>query len=68
MIEDRRLYPVTILSQVTKNALDAMFKNDIVLAQDIADLPEEVFVKKSGLDPASARSLKRQADELCPCS
>ncbi|MDP2158234.1 MAG: restriction endonuclease [Nitrospirota bacterium] len=68
MIEDKRLYPVTILHSVRKNMLDTLFKADIILAQDIADMNEEAFVQKSGLDKEIVKILKHEADELCPCS
>ena len=68
MIEDKRLYPVTILHSVRKNMLDTLFKADIILAQDIADMPEEAFAQKSGLDEQTVKILKREADEICPCA
>lgn len=67
MIETKRLYPVTILSPIKKDVLATLFRNDIVLAQDIADMDENAFKLKSGLDVKTARMLKKQADELCPC-
>lgn len=68
MIEDKRLYPVTILHSVRKNMLDPLFKADIILAQDIADMPEEIFAQKSGLDEQTVKILKHEADEICPCT
>lgn len=66
MIEDKKLYPVTILHSVRKNMLDSLFRADIILAQDIAGLNVETFAQKSGLDQETARLLKKEADELCP--
>jgi len=68
MIEDKRLYPVTILHSVRKNMLDTLFRADIILAQDVADLNEEAFAQKSGLDEQTVKLLKREADEICPCT
>jgi len=65
MIENKKLYPVTILSSIKKSSLDILFKNDIVLVRDIADMDEGIFIKRSGLDTAAARTLKKEADELC---
>ncbi len=67
MIEGRRLYPVTVLPAARKKALESLFNHDIILAQEIADMDEEEFFRKSGLDTATARTIKRQADALCPC-
>jgi hypothetical protein len=65
MIEDKRLYPVTILTSVKRNILDILFRNKFILAKDIADMDQQTFVAKSGLDIDIARILKREADELC---
>jgi hypothetical protein len=68
MIEDKRLYPVTILPSARKTRVEHLFKNDIILAQDIADMDAQTFIQKSGLDVHTARTLKKHADELCPCT
>jgi hypothetical protein len=65
MIENKKLYPVTILSSIKKTSLNILFKNDIFLVRDIADMDEGIFIKRSGLDTAAARTLKKEADELC---
>jgi hypothetical protein len=67
MIEERKLYPVTVLPAARKKALDVLFNNDIILAQEIADMDEKDFLRRSGLDAATAKAIKRQADALCPC-
>jgi hypothetical protein len=64
MIENKKLYPVTILSSIRKTLLDTLFKHDIILVRDIADMDEAIFTKRSGLDAATASTLKREADEL----
>ena len=64
MIENKKLYPVTILSSIRKTSLDILFKHGIILVRDIADMDEAIFTKQSGLDAATASTLKREADEL----
>jgi hypothetical protein len=64
MIEEKRLYPVTILSALKKKSVETLFSQGIILAQDIAQIDEYLFIKKSGLSPQNARLLKRQAREL----
>lgn len=68
MIEEKRLYPVTILHSVRKNMLDPLFRADIILAQDIAEMTEEAFAAKSGLDKETVTTLKHEAEELCQCT
>lgn len=65
MIENLRLYPVTILTSVKKNILDILFRNKFILAKDIADTDGQTFLARSGLDTEIAKILKREADELC---
>jgi AF1548-like, C-terminal/Restriction endonuclease len=67
IIEDRRLYPATILHSARKRTLEALFSHDIILAQDVAGMDERVLARRSGLDHETARVLKREAEELCPC-
>jgi hypothetical protein len=65
LIENKKLYPVTILSSIKRTFLDILFKNNFILVRDIADMDEGIFLKQSGLDKSAARILKREADELC---
>lgn len=64
MIEDKRLYPVTILPSIRKSWLNMLFRNDIILIGDIVNVDKQIFMKQSGLDLATASTLKREADEL----
>ena len=68
MIEDKRLYPITVLPSARKKSLEVLFANNFILAQDIADIDEDSFVGKSGIDHITARAIKREADKLCPCT
>ena len=65
MIEDKRLYPVTILSSIRRHSVEILFRNGIIFASDIANMTENDFLEKSGLDKNSAHALKREADALC---
>jgi len=65
LIERKMLYPVNVLLSAKKNALDILFRSNIVLAKDIADMDDMTFIKRSGLDETTARALKKEADALC---
>jgi hypothetical protein len=65
MIEEKRLYPITILSSIRKDSIEMLFSNGIILAEDIAQLDEHTFIEKSGLNMKTALGLKKLADELC---
>jgi len=66
MIEDKRLYPVTVLPAARQRTLAQLFSRDFILVQDISDTDRELFVQKSGLDAETAYNLKKQAAQLCP--
>lgn len=68
LIEDRRLYPATILPSARKATIDTLFRNGFILAQDIADLDLPAFIEQSGIDTTTAQALKREADAVCPCT
>jgi len=67
MIEEKRLYPVTILPSARGKALVTLFEKDWILAQEIADTEMETFLGNSGMDSHTARQIKLEADALCPC-
>ncbi|GAB4487151.1 MAG: hypothetical protein OHK006_15900 [Thermodesulfovibrionales bacterium] len=67
LIEEKRLYPVTILPSAKKSTVDSLFRHGFVLAQDIADMDQEGFRRTSGLERQISHALKQEADELCPC-
>jgi hypothetical protein len=65
MIENKQLYPVTILPSATKNAVQALSAADIMLASEIAAMDEKTFIAKSNLDRFTALTVKKEALELC---
>jgi hypothetical protein len=65
MIEEKRLYPVTILPAATKYAVQTLTSRGIILADEISDMEEPEFIEISGLDRQTASIIKREADELC---
>ena len=65
LIENKMLYPVTILSSMKKSFLETLFRRDIILAKDVAGMDEYTFMKRSGLGADTARVLKKEADALC---
>lgn len=65
MIEDKKLYPVSVLSPLKKSAVEAFFREGIILVQDILKLSEQEVSKITGVDVNVSRALKRQAEQLC---
>ncbi len=67
MIEDRLLYPVTIISGIKQSVIGDLLKNNIILLKDLVDLNVEDIRKMLSLNKNKAVALKRQADDLCLC-
>jgi hypothetical protein len=67
MIEEKRLYPVTIISGIQKGLIDSLIKENIILLKDLVSM-ETVDIQKMGsLSERKAERLKHQAEELCLC-
>jgi Holliday junction resolvase len=67
MIEDERLYPVTIVSGIQSGLVKKLIEQDIILLKDLVSLNVKDLQSRLGLPERKARSLKRQAEELCLC-
>ncbi len=65
MIEEKRLYPITILPAATKAAVQSLTSRNIILADEVASMSEQTFFETSGLDRATAFTIKTEANELC---
>ncbi|MDO8282305.1 MAG: restriction endonuclease [Thermodesulfovibrionia bacterium] len=67
MIEDKKLYPVTIISGIKSGIISTLIKEDIILLKDLAVMSEGRIAKMLSLTPRKAAALKKQADDLCLC-
>jgi hypothetical protein len=67
LIEDRRLYPVTVISGIQVGLVKSLIDRNIILLKDLAAMNKEEIQKKFSLTDRKAATLKKQADELCLC-
>jgi Holliday junction resolvase-like predicted endonuclease len=67
MIEDKRLYPVTIISGIRSGLIGTLIKRDIILLKDLLEMKETEIEKMLSLTHRKAIALKKQADQLCLC-
>ncbi len=65
MIEDKKLYPVTIISGVKSGLITTLIKEGIILLKDLAVMKESEIEKMLSLPHKKAALLKKQASELC---
>jgi hypothetical protein len=67
LIEDRRLYPVTVISGIQAGLVKSLIDRNIILLKDLAGMNTGEIKKKLSLTDRKAAILKKQADELCLC-
>jgi len=67
MIEDKKLYPVTILSVLNSFQIKKLIGQGIILMKDLAGMKEQDIRKILSVAESKALALKQQANELCYC-
>lgn len=65
MIEEKRLYPVTILSGIKANLSKKLISKGIILVRDITLKKEDELQSMLKLSSSQAKKLKKHAIELC---
>jgi hypothetical protein len=65
MIEEKRLYPVTIISGIKSGLVGRLIKQNIVLLKDLTEMEMKDISKILSLSEKKAVALKEQANELC---
>ena len=67
MIEDKKLYPVTIMAGVSSGLLTRLFERNIILLKTLAEMEAKEIGSLLSVPENKATSLKKQADALCLC-
>jgi Holliday junction resolvase-like predicted endonuclease len=67
MIEDKGLYPVTIVSGIQSGIAARLLKENIILLKDLVEMSVGDIRHILSLPEKKAAALKEQADELCRC-
>lgn len=67
LIEEKRLYPVTIISGIKTGLIKSLIDQNIILVKDLAGMDAAEIQKMLSLTERKAASLKKQVDELCLC-
>lgn len=65
MIEEKRLYPVTILSGIKANLAEKLISKGIILVKDIISKKEDELQSTFKLSYNQAKKLRKHAIELC---
>jgi Holliday junction resolvase-like predicted endonuclease len=67
MIEESRLYPVTVLSGLTSQQVRKLIEQNMFLMKDLAKKDTASIGKLLSITDRKASQLKHQAEELCFC-
>lgn len=67
MIEEKKLYPVTVVSGLTSTQTRQLFEQKIILMKDLAKMAPGDIKMLLSVSDRRALALKEQADKLCFC-
>ena len=65
LIEEKRLYPITIISGINSGLVRSLVAQDIILLKDLAGMDVKDIMRMISLPKKKALAVKKQADELC---
>lgn len=67
LIENKGLYPITILPSLTRYAKERLAQKRIMLAKDLLKYSANDLVRLTGLQSNIVQKLREEAQELCGC-
>jgi Holliday junction resolvase len=67
IIEEKKLYPVTVLSGLTSGQTRQLFEQKIILMKDLAKMAPGDIKRLLSVSDRKALALKEQANKLCFC-
>ncbi len=65
MIEEKGLYPMTVLSGLKRRSSSMLMESGIVLLRDLLEIGEDELTKRYGLGRRQAAAIMAAVDELC---
>ncbi|UCG77218.1 MAG: restriction endonuclease [Nitrospirota bacterium] len=65
IIEDKRLYPVTVITGIQRGIVDTLISKNIVLLKDLSEMEISDIRSILSLNESKAAKLKQQAMDLC---
>jgi Holliday junction resolvase-like predicted endonuclease len=67
MIENLKLYPITVMSNLNSKQVKTLIDNNIILMKDLARMDYAEISKILSISEKRASTIKKQAEELCAC-
>ena len=67
MIEEKKLYPVTVISGLNSGQIRRLFEQKIILMKDLAKMDSGDIKDLLSISDRRALALKEEADKLCFC-
>lgn len=67
MIEEKRLYPVTVVSGIQTGLVSRLLNENIILLRDLVEMNVQDIRRLLALPEGKAAALRKQAEEVCRC-
>ena len=67
MIEQMKLYPITVMSNLNSHQIKTLIANNIILMKDLSRMGHVAISKLLSISEKRASVIKHQAEELCAC-
>ncbi len=67
MIEEMKLYPITVMSNLNRQQIKTLISNNIILMQDLSRMDYVTISRILSITEKRASIIKDQAEELCAC-
>jgi Holliday junction resolvase-like predicted endonuclease len=67
MIEQMKLYPITVMSNLNNKQIKALIENNTILMKDLSRMDSSLISKILSISEKRASKIKQQAEELCAC-
>jgi Holliday junction resolvase-like predicted endonuclease len=64
LITDKKIYPVTVIPSITKEALEEIAKRGMILAQDLLPYSAEDLALEFNINPYKAKAIFKEVQEL----
>lgn len=64
LITEKKIYPVTVIPSMTKNALEEIAKRGLILAQDLLPYSAEDLALEFNINPYKAKAIFNEVQEL----
>ncbi|UCH46140.1 MAG: restriction endonuclease [Nitrospiraceae bacterium] len=67
MIEENKLYPITVLSSLNTSQIKRLLENKVILMKDLARMEADTIKNILSISDRKALNIRKEAEDLCFC-